>query len=67
MIDENQLSSAHNILSTSKLKINNKNNPHNKRPKWLLLKLAPISAQVTIIVYFMRSMKNMLQFVFKLK
>ena len=40
MIDENQLSSAHNILSTTKLNTkNNKNNPpHNNRPKQLLLK-----------------------------
>ena len=39
IIDENQLSSAHNILSTTKLKTKTtKTNPHNNRPKRLLLK-----------------------------
>ena len=39
IIDENQLSSAHNILSTTKLKIKQqqKQPPHNNRPKRLLL------------------------------
>ena len=48
MIDENELSSAHNILSITKLKINiTITIPHNNKPKWLLLKLAPISAEGT--------------------
>ena len=39
IIDENQLSSAHNILSTTKLKSKQpKQPPHNNRPKQLLLK-----------------------------
>ena len=40
IINENQLSSAHNVLSTTKLKIKQqqKHPPLNNRPKWLLLK-----------------------------
>ena len=40
IIDENQLSTAHNILSTSKLKTQKQKQhpPHNNRPKQLLLK-----------------------------
>ena len=40
IIDENELSSVHNILSMTKLKNNNnKNNlPHSNRPKWQLMK-----------------------------
>ena len=39
MIDENQLSSAHNILSSTKCKMQTtKTTPHNNRAKWLSLK-----------------------------
>ena len=37
-IDENELSPAHKILSTTKLKSKQKQPPHNNRSKWLLLK-----------------------------
>ena len=45
IIDENKLSSAHNILSTTKLKeTQQKQLHHNKRPKRILLQASFISA-----------------------
>ena len=55
IIDENLLTSVHNILITTKLKIKQqqKQPPHNNRPKRLLLKVSSfLSSQVCNFLMF---------------
>ena len=62
IIDKNKLSSAHNISNTTKFKKKKTHthtqsiNPHNNKPKWLLLKVS--SSTHGIVTFILQKLQR---------